>query len=85
MHGEGATLALARMSERFSAAMRTSWCFKWRHVGEWFAENQPWSVPNYPMAPLGNLINAVNPRLCRGTHQGLTFRAVASVLDSVVK
>ena len=25
--------------------MRTSWRFKWRFAGEWFAENQPWSVP----------------------------------------
>ena len=44
MHGEGATLVLARISENFQAAMRTSWRFKWRYAGEWFAENQPWSV-----------------------------------------
>ena len=25
--------------------MRTSWRFKWLYAGEWFAENQPWSVP----------------------------------------
>ena len=44
MHAKG-RLALARISEHFQAAMRTSWRFKWRYAGEWFAKNQPWSVP----------------------------------------
>ena len=42
---EGETQALARISEHFQAARRTSWRFKWRFAGDWFAENQPWSVP----------------------------------------